>query len=47
MNEMANRRSNGMGVTANGVIPNVEGLLDGYYMPGPERKHKSPTKRLI
>ena len=22
-------------------------ILDGYYMPGPERKHKSPTKRLI
>jgi hypothetical protein len=45
MNEMANRRSNGMGVSINGGISN--GLLDGYYMPGPERKHKSPTKRLI
>lgn len=45
MNEMANRRNTGMGVSVNKGISN--GLLDGYYMPGPERKHKSPTKRLI
>ena len=29
------------------VITNVEDMLDGYYQPGPERKHKSPTRRLI
>ena len=28
-------------------LANVDDVLDGYYMPGPERKHKSPTKRLI
>ena len=35
-----------MGVT-NAPMPRVDDILDGYYMPGPERKHKSPTKRLI
>lgn len=29
------------------TMPRVDDILDGYYMPGPERKHKSPTKRLI
>jgi len=28
-------------------IPKIDDLIDGYYMPGPERKHLSPTKRLI
>lgn len=28
-------------------MPAVEDILDGFYKPGPERKHKSPTKRLI
>ena len=50
MNEMVNRRNTGLGVAqfeqVNGVAT-VDSLLDGYYMPGPERKHKSPTRRLI
>ena len=46
MNEMVARRNGGMGVT-NAPMPRVDDILDGYYMPGPERKHKSPTKRLI
>jgi hypothetical protein len=29
------------------MVPKIDDILDGYYMPGPERKHKSPTKRLI
>jgi len=29
------------------VMPDVDSMLDGFYMPGQERKHKSPTKRLI
>lgn len=45
MNEMVARRNGGMG--ANAPMPRVDDILDGYYMPGPERKHKSPTKRLI
>ena len=44
MNEMVNRRNTGYGVTAEGTMPQVESLLDGYYMPGPERKHKSPKE---
>ena len=47
MNEMVSRRNN----TAIGMsckeMPRVDDLLDGYYMPGPERKHESPTRRLI
>lgn len=46
MSEMVNRRTGGAGLTASPSAP-VDDLLDGYYMPGPERKHKSPTKRLI
>lgn len=47
MNEMVKRRSGGMGV-ATSSLPEVDDLLDGYYLPvGKERKHKSPTKRLI
>jgi len=28
-------------------LDKVTDILEGYYMPGRERKHKSPTKRLI
>lgn len=44
MNEIVSRRSGG---NIGSVVPKVDDLLDGYYMPGPERKHRSPTKRLI
>ena len=43
MAEMVSKRSGGK----INVLENVEDILDGYYMPGPERKHKSPTRRLI
>ena len=43
MNEMVARRNGG----APAALPKMDDILDGYYMPGPERKHKSPTKRLI
>ena len=46
MGEMVARRSTGMGL-AQGAMPRMDDILDGYYAPGPERKHKSPTKRLI
>jgi hypothetical protein len=46
MHEMVNRRTGGAGVSG-APVANVDELLDGYYLPGPERKHKSPTKRLI
>ena len=46
MNEIVSRRSGGMGVTQH-PMANMDDILDGYYMPGPERKHRSPTKRLI
>lgn len=45
MNEIVSRRSGTGNIGA--AIPKVDDLLDGYYMPGPERKHRSPTKRLI
>jgi len=45
MKEMVNIRSGG---GASSINPHaVADILDGYYAPGPERKHKSPTKRLI
>jgi hypothetical protein len=47
MNEMVSRRVGGLGVGSAQPLSNVDDLLDGYYMPGPERRHKSPTKRLI
>ena len=46
MSEMVNRRQGGMGATVD-PIHSMDDILDGYYMPGPERKHKSPTRRLI
>ena len=44
--EMASRRASNspLKMVKNGV---VEDVLEGYYMPGREMKHKSPTKRLI
>lgn len=42
---MVNRRTSG--ITPIIRASAVDNILDGYYMPGPERKHKSPTKRLI
>lgn len=44
MGELVNVRS---GVTSLVRTGEVETMLDGYYVPGPGRKHKSPTKRLI
>jgi rhamnogalacturonyl hydrolase YesR len=44
MAEMVNKRTETGGYQH---ITNVEDILDGFYMPGPERKHKSPTRRLI
>jgi hypothetical protein len=46
MQEMVNRRS-GLKVAMDTSSAAVDDILDGYYMPGPERKHKSPTRRLI
>ena len=42
---MVNRRTTGISPLIRASA--VDNILDGYYMPGPERKHKSPTKRLI
>jgi hypothetical protein len=47
MNEMVTRRSKGLGISNKKVDCTIDDLLDKYYLPGPERKHKSPTKRLI
>jgi len=46
MSEMVNRRQGGMGASVD-PIGSMDDVLDGYYQPGPERKHKSPTRRLI
>mmetsp|Transcript_11574 Transcript_11574/g.17487 ORF Transcript_11574/g.17487 Transcript_11574/m.17487 type:complete len:172 (+) Transcript_11574:1051-1566(+) len=46
MDEMVNRRSQGLGMSHQ-AMPDVDSLLDGYYLPGKEKKHRSPTKRLI
>jgi hypothetical protein len=45
MNEIVHRRQ--FGGRAARMVPKIDDILDGYYMPGPERKHRSPTKRLI
>lgn len=44
MTEMVSRRS---GTYSTNALTNLDDILDGYYMPGPERKHKSPTRRLM
>ncbi len=41
---MVNRRSGVISIT---TTAHIDDILDGYYMPGPEKRHKSPTKRLI
>ena len=45
MGEIVQRRQLGGKVARK--APEIDEILDGYYMPGPERKHKSPTRRLI
>jgi hypothetical protein len=44
MAEMFAKRTGGYSTAA---IQNLEGMLDQYYLPGPEKKHASPTRRLI
>lgn len=44
MQEMVSKRS---GTYAANAVSNLDEILDGYYEPGPDRKHKSPTRRLI
>ena len=44
MGEIVNTRS---GATHEGKSVAIDDILGGYYIPGPERKHRSPTKRLI
>ena len=46
MNEMSARRGEG-GKKKVFNAKAIDEILDGYYEPGPERKHKSPTKRLV
>lgn len=45
MNELISRRQVGAGLTAS--LQGAEDLIDGYFVPGADKKHKSPTKRLI
>lgn len=45
MNEMSERRDGAKRKVFNAQA--IDQILDGYYEPGPERKHKSPTKRLV
>ena len=44
MSELVDIRS---GVSAVVQTGDVDDILDGYYLAGTEKKHKSPTKRLI
>jgi hypothetical protein len=44
MNEMNSRRNAGMGITN---LSNDTGIVDDFYAPGSDKKHKSPTRRLI
>lgn len=46
MSEMNERRNAGMGLTS-AALPTGHDIVDEFYSPGRERKHKSPTKRLI
>lgn len=46
MNEMSQRRE-GMTGKKGFNAKAIDDILDGYYEPGPDRKHKSPTKRLV
>ena len=45
MNELISRRQNGARLTDH--LAGSEDLIDGYFVPGADKKHKSPTKRLI
>ena len=45
MNELINTRQNGARLTDH--LAGSEDLIDGYFVPGADKKHKSPTKRLI
>ena len=45
MNELINRRKNGTRLTDH--LAGSEDLIDGYFVPGADKKHLSPTKRLI
>lgn len=44
MSEMVDNRGGNYSTAA---LTNMEDMLDGYYLPGPGRKHESPTRRLI
>lgn len=44
MNEMVGKRSCGFDFSK---LPQIDDMVDGYQIGGRERKHKSPTKRLI
>ena len=45
MNELISRRQNGARLADQ--LAGSEELIDGYFVPGADKKHKSPTKRLI
>ena len=46
MMEIEERRHLGMGKSS---VPDTQydSILDNYFLPGPEKRHKSPTRRLI
>ena len=44
MSEMNQRRNNGMGLTS---YSTQNDIVDDFYAPGSDKKHKSPTRRLI
>jgi hypothetical protein len=44
MNEMNHRRNAGFGLTS--LNPQSD-VVDEFYAPGSDKKHKSPTRRLI
>ena len=46
MNEMNSRRNAGMGLTSS-KLPRDNDVVDEFYNYGAEKKHKSPTRRLI
>ena len=47
LNEMNKRRNGGMGKTNPYLTSTANDIVDEFYNPGPEKKHKSPTRRLI
>ena len=46
MQEIFSRRKEGYGLS-NVKIPNSDSVIDEFYAPGSDKKHKSPTRRLI